>query len=179
MCSLECLSASLPLSDSHTYTWVCVKEGQASCQDVGSSRGTVALCQKSQLSAETKYVSDFVSECVWVSVCACVLAVHAFPCNCPCPDCSDDWASILHFRRVIPSTIGNSSPTSKRLGAHTAAELSFINSSTAEVQMNLNKANYHHLSCNTVIVEGFTDLYRLRIIRPPRRRKKCSRDWAS
>ncbi len=74
MCSLQRLSASLNVTSTHECDCVCVcesvceswcvKEGQASCQDVGSSRGTVALGQKSQLSAET--------QCVRVSVCVCV-----------------------------------------------------------------------------------------------------------
>lgn len=52
-----------------------MKEGQASCQDVGSSRGTVACSQKSQLSAEAKCVN------------MCVHALYAFVCKCPCADC--------------------------------------------------------------------------------------------
>lgn len=53
-CSVSAAPLSPPLPVTHMS--VCVKEGQASCQDVGSSWGTVALSQTSQLSAETECI---------------------------------------------------------------------------------------------------------------------------
>lgn len=142
---------------------VCVCEGRTSF---------LSGCGVQQGDSGTKpEVTTFCWNQVCRSVYVCLLVVPAFMCNCPHPDCSDHWASILHFRGVISSTVGNSSSTSKRFQPHTVAELSFMNSWTAEFQMNLNKAIYQRRFCTTIIVEGFTGLYGLRIIRPPRRRK--------
>ncbi len=91
MCSLQCFSASLSLSDSHTYACKCVwRKDKLPVRMWGPAGGQWHLARSHNFLLKSS-VSEFVCvcvcvcECMCVCVCVCVLVVHASVCNCPHP----------------------------------------------------------------------------------------------
>lgn len=120
VCSLRCLWAPPPLWESH----ICVCEGRTSfLSGCGVQQGGQWHRARSH---------NFLLK-PSVCVCPCGASIHVHP--------SVSWPlwplwTVLHFRGVVSMTLGKSSPTSKG----PAAELSFINSRTAQLLINPKRA---------------------------------------
>lgn len=159
MCSLQCFCVSLSLHDNHTCMCMCGKD-KLPVRMWGPAEGQWHMAISHNFLLKSS-VSEFV--CVGTFPCALM-------CNCPRPDCSDHWASILHFRGVNSPTAGNFSPTSKRFKSHIVAKLLFIIAAHPQINMSQNNISVSPGAQS----EGLNDRYGLHIIRPPSKEKNAS-----